>query len=87
MKRLNYPRERLVISTKFIRCNDGKGKDCNIKFLIGNPVNREHSLSRKHIIEGVNDSLKRLQMDYVDVVFAHVMDLEVSVEEICRGFH
>jgi aryl-alcohol dehydrogenase-like predicted oxidoreductase len=28
-------------------------------------------LSRKHIIEGALESLKNLQLDYVDVIFAH----------------
>jgi aryl-alcohol dehydrogenase-like predicted oxidoreductase len=31
-------------------------------------------MSRKHIIEGLRNSLKRLQLDYVDVVFSHRPD-------------
>ncbi|RKO88003.1 NADP-dependent oxidoreductase domain-containing protein, partial [Blyttiomyces helicus] len=44
-------------------------------------------LSRKHIIEGVNASLKRLQMDYVDVIMAHRPDNEVPMVEIVRAFN
>lgn len=44
-------------------------------------------MSRKHIIEGVNNSLKRLQLDYVDVVFSHRPDFETPLEETCRAFN
>ncbi|EPY52326.1 potassium channel subunit [Schizosaccharomyces cryophilus OY26] len=43
-------------------------------------------LSRKHIIEGVYGSLKRLDTDYVDVVMAHRYDPSVPMEEIVRAF-
>ncbi|KAF9021635.1 voltage-gated potassium channel beta-2 subunit [Hymenopellis radicata] len=44
-------------------------------------------LSRKHIIEGTQQSLARLQMDYVDVIFAHRCDVNVPMEEIVRAFN
>nr|ODN99943.1 voltage-gated potassium channel beta-2 subunit [Cryptococcus depauperatus CBS 7855] len=44
-------------------------------------------LSRKHIIEGVTKSLKRLQLDYVDIVFAHRPDLTTPIEESVRAFN
>jgi aryl-alcohol dehydrogenase-like predicted oxidoreductase len=52
-------------------------------------VERHNSrgLSRKHIIEGTFESLKRLQLDYVDVVFAHRPDDTVPMEEIVRAFN
>jgi aryl-alcohol dehydrogenase-like predicted oxidoreductase len=43
-------------------------------------------LSRKHIIEGLRASLKRLQLDYVDVVFAHRADFNTPLEETVRAF-
>jgi len=43
--------------------------------------------SRKHVIEAINNSLKRLQLDYVDVVFAHRHDDETPIEEIVRAFN
>ena len=78
-KALNLPREKLVISTKLLRICDPKdtGKD---------KVNQE-GLSRKHIIEGLKNSLKRLQLDYVDLVFAHRFDHITPIEEICRAFN
>jgi len=44
-------------------------------------------LSRKHLIEGTTASLKRLQLDYVDVLFCHRYDYETPLEETCRAFH
>jgi len=43
-------------------------------------------LSRKHIIEGTKTSLKKLQLDYVDVIFAHRYDLDTPLEEVVRAF-
>ena len=51
-------------------------------FRNGNDSN-ESFLSRKHIIEVVNQSLKRLQMDYVDAVFYHRPDWKTPIEETC----
>ncbi|KAG6917338.1 hypothetical protein DXG01_002909 [Tephrocybe rancida] len=44
-------------------------------------------LSRKHIIEGTKESLERLGLDYVDVLFAHRPDNTVPMEEIVRAFN
>jgi len=44
-------------------------------------------LSRKHIVEGLQHSLARLGMDYVDVVFAHRPDPTVPMEEVVRAFN
>ena len=37
-------------------------------------------------MEGVNNSLKKLQLDYVDVVFCHRFDHDTPFEEVCRAF-
>ncbi|KAJ8516005.1 hypothetical protein ONZ45_g6628 [Pleurotus djamor] len=39
------------------------------------------------IIEGTKESLQRLQMDYVDVIFAHRSDKNVPMEEVVRAFN
>lgn len=70
LKKLNARREELVISTKIFKSGTG--------------VN-DSFLSRKHIIEGLNNSLKRLQLDYVDVVFCHRPDPNTPMEETCRA--
>lgn len=43
-------------------------------------------LSRKHIMEGINGSLGRLGMDYVDVYQAHRYDHETPLEETIQAF-
>uniref|UniRef100_A0A8C7L9E7 Potassium voltage-gated channel subfamily A regulatory beta subunit 3 n=1 Tax=Oncorhynchus kisutch TaxID=8019 RepID=A0A8C7L9E7_ONCKI len=45
----------------------------------------ERGLSRKHIIEGLRGSLSRLQLDYVDMVFANRNDVNSPMEEIVRA--
>lgn len=40
----------------------------------------EKGLSRKHIIEGLRASLDRLQLQYVDIVFANKPDSSVPME-------
>ncbi len=47
----------------------------------------DRGLSRKHIIEGLRASLKRLQLDYVDLVFAHRPDSLTPMDEIVRAFN
>ena len=43
-------------------------------------------LSRKHIMESINGSLKRLQMDYVDLYQAHRFDVETPLDETMQAF-
>ena len=61
-----FRREDLVISTKL--------------FWGGNGPN-DTGLSRKHLIEGIKNSLKRLQLDYVDLLFCHRPDPNTPIEE------
>jgi len=68
-----WERSDLVVTTKiFFGTKDG-------------PNSR--GLSRKHIVEGLQASLKRLQLDYVDIVFAHRPDPYTPIEEVVRAFN
>ncbi|KAK0612286.1 NADP-dependent oxidoreductase domain-containing protein [Bombardia bombarda] len=51
----------------------------------GGPIN--YGLSRKHIIEGLRASLKRLDLRYVDIIYAHRPDRLISMEEVVRAFN
>jgi voltage-dependent potassium channel beta subunit len=64
----NMPREALVISSKV--------------FWPTMPGPNGRGLSRKHIIESVNASLKRLGTDYVDLYFCHRFDPDTPIDEI-----
>ena len=67
LKQLNIPREKIVVSTKLMK--------------IGHDPN-DAMLSRKHLVEGIKNSLKRLQLDYVDIVFCHRYDMVTPMEEV-----
>jgi len=73
LKQLDWPRDEYVISTK-------------IFFGTGRKEPNSRGLSKKHIVEGLKSSLKRLQLDYVDIVFAHRFDKATSVKEVVEGF-
>ncbi|KAJ0092156.1 hypothetical protein Patl1_25876 [Pistacia atlantica] len=47
----------------------------------------DKGLSRKHIVEGTKASLKRLDMDYVDVIYCHRPDTSTPTEETVRAMN
>lgn len=73
-KELGYRRTDWIVTTK-------------IFFGVGRKGPNDVGLSRKHLIEGLTESLERLQMSYVDVVFAHRPDSSVPMAEIVRAFN
>ncbi len=69
IKNLGWRREDVIVSTKIFW--GGKGPN-------------DTGLSAKHIHEGINNALRRLQMDYVDLVFCHRPDPNTPIEETVR---
>ncbi len=53
----------------------------------GVPSVNAKGLSRKHVVEGALASLKRLGLDYVDVIYAHRPDPVTPMEEVVRAFN
>uniref|UniRef100_A0A8C5DBP0 Voltage-gated potassium channel subunit beta-1 n=1 Tax=Gouania willdenowi TaxID=441366 RepID=A0A8C5DBP0_GOUWI len=51
----------------------------------GGKAETERGLNRKHIVEGLKGSLQRMQLEYVDVVFANRTDSNTPMEEIVRA--
>jgi voltage-dependent potassium channel beta subunit len=68
---LGLNRQHLVISSK-------------VYWPMSDDVN-DRGLSRKHIMESVEGSLRRLGTDYVDLYFCHRHDPETPMEEVVRA--
>lgn len=51
------------------------------------PGPNQQGLSRKHIMEAIDASLRRLQTDYVDIYVIHRMDYGTGMEEIVEALH
>src|SRR5260221_10496797 len=64
-------RQRIVLATK---CRGAMG-----------PGPNDEGLSRKHIISACEESLKRLQTDYIDLYQVHWPDLSTPIEETLRA--
>jgi len=67
-----HPRESYVLATK-------------VFFPMSDRPN-DSGLSRKHIRESVHASLRRLKLDYVDILYCHRYDRNTPVEETLRAF-
>jgi voltage-dependent potassium channel beta subunit len=50
-------------------------------------VNEKNTLNRKRLIEGINGSLERLQLDYVDLIYCHRPDRTTPIEETVWAMH
>jgi voltage-dependent potassium channel beta subunit len=72
IRHAGWKRSDLVISTKVFWGGQGPN---------------DRGLSRKHVIEGTEAALARLQLDYVDLVFCHRPDLHTPVEETVRAMN
>jgi aryl-alcohol dehydrogenase (NADP+) len=73
LKELGVKRENVIVATKV---NGQMSEDINDK-----------GLSRKHILDSIDKSLKRLQMDYVDLYQIHRWDYEVPIEETMEALN
>jgi 1-deoxyxylulose-5-phosphate synthase len=73
LKSLGVTRETVVVATKVM-----------------NPISddiNDRGLSRKHIMDSIDRSLKRLQMDYVDLYQIHRWDYTTPIEETMEALH
>jgi voltage-dependent potassium channel beta subunit len=74
LKKLGWRRGSYLISTKlFWGLNEGP--------------NEQNTLNRKYLLEGMDGSLRRLDTDYVDIVYCHRSDPTTPIEETVWAMH
>jgi voltage-dependent potassium channel beta subunit len=74
LKKLGWRRSSYIVSTKFF-------------WGINKGPNEENSLNRKRLVEGINGSLKRFDLDYVDLIYCHRPDPTTPIEETVWAMH
>jgi aryl-alcohol dehydrogenase-like predicted oxidoreductase len=72
MKQNGIRRDKIILATK-VRGNMGGGPE-------------DEGLGRKHVMKAVEESLRRLQTDYLDLYQAHWPDQKTPIEETLRTF-
>ncbi len=74
LKKLGWPRLRYIVSTKFF-------------WGITDGPNEKNTLNRKYLMNAIDGSLARLQLDHVDLVFCHRPDPHTPIEETVWAMH
>jgi voltage-dependent potassium channel beta subunit len=74
LKKLGWRRSSYLVSSKFY-------------WGLNDKVNEHHTLNRKYLIEGINGSLKRFGLDYVDLIYCHRADKNTPIEETVWAMH
>ncbi|PTD11156.1 putative voltage-gated potassium channel subunit beta [Fusarium culmorum] len=85
IRKFGWKRNDLVISTKESKPSDNL--QINWGGSYGELAANNYGLSRKHIIEGLDASLERMGLSYVDLVYAHRPDRKTPIEETVRAFN
>jgi voltage-dependent potassium channel beta subunit len=70
-KALNWPRLNYIVSTKFFWGLDHDGQ----------AINRRDTLNRKYLSQAIDGSLKRMGLDFIDLVYCHRSDPNTPIEE------
>lgn len=74
LKQMGWRRNSYLVSTKFF-------------WGLNRGVNQENTLNRKYLLNAIDGSLQRLQLDHVDLVFCHRPDPETPIEETVWAMH
>ena len=74
LKKLAWPRLKYVVSTKFF-------------WGITDGPNEKATLNRKYLMNAIDGSLARLQLDFVDLVYCHRPDANTPIEETVWAMH
>jgi len=74
LRKLGWRRSSYLVSTKFF-------------WGLERGVNEQNTLNRKRLLEGIDASLRRLGLDYVDLVYCHRPDRETPIDETAHAMH
>lgn len=74
LKKLGWPRASYLVSTKLF-------------WGLGDGVNQSNTLNRKYLLEGIEGSLSRFDLDHVDLVYCHRDDPNTPVGEVVWAMH
>ena len=74
LKKLGWRRGSYLVSTKFF-------------WGLHDSPNEKNTLNRKRLLEAIDGSLKRLQLDYIDLVYCHRADPATPIEETVWAMH
>ncbi|TDP72925.1 potassium channel beta subunit family protein [Roseateles toxinivorans] len=74
-KALKWPRLNYIVSTKFFW---GLDRD-------GHATNRRDTLNRKYLMQAIDGSLQRMQLDFIDLIYCHRPDPHTPIEETVRA--
>ncbi len=77
LRQLGWARHRYVVSTKLYWGIDREGMT----------VNFQNTLNRKYLLQAIDGSLKRLGLDFVDLVYCHRPDPNTPIEETVWAMH
>jgi voltage-dependent potassium channel beta subunit len=78
LKKLKWDRLTYLVSTKFFWGLPAK---------FGDGVNEKNTLNRKYLLNAIDHSLARLQLDYVDIAYCHRPDPNTPLEETVFTMH
>ncbi|MGI9238332.1 MAG: potassium channel beta subunit family protein [Woeseiaceae bacterium] len=74
LKKLGWRRGSYLVSTKLF-------------WGLHDSTNEQNTLNRKYLLEGIDGSLRRLDLDYVDLVYCHRADPTTPIEETVWAMH
>ena len=74
LKRLGWRRGSYLVSTKLF-------------WGLHDNVNEKDTLNRKYLLEAIDESLKRMDLDYIDLLYCHRSDPTTPIEETVWAMH
>ncbi|MBH9551811.1 potassium channel beta subunit family protein [Inhella gelatinilytica] len=77
LKKLKWPRLNYIVSSKFFWGLDRDSAG----------INRKDTLNRKYLMQALDGSLQRMQLDFIDLIYCHRPDPHTPIEETVWAMH